>query len=289
MPTFTMTKTYLAGNVLTESQLDDMKNSTETFLNTTQLDDDNIQTGGVGADSLATNSVITVKIAANAVTATKVDETDDYEMNSLQFGSATGPKFVQEGTTDRVILEGLLRFGEANGPLLQRNDATTRLLIGASLRIGSATGPILSEDSGALQIGGNLDIDGTTITLDDDGTTVKLVSTAAKGIAIDDGAGLQTVVTADLTSAPMVIYTGRSSATTDGSGDFELAIVFANTFKSPIVPTVTITDFGANSTGGGFNQIKTATLSATGFTWKVSALANTLYEMNWIAIGDRDS
>lgn len=49
-----MTKTYQDGNVLNESNLDDMKNSTETFLNTTKIDSDNIQSAGVNKDRLAT-------------------------------------------------------------------------------------------------------------------------------------------------------------------------------------------------------------------------------------------
>lgn len=49
-----MTKTYLDGNVLNESDLDGMKTSTETFLNTTKIDSDNIQAGGVNKDRLAT-------------------------------------------------------------------------------------------------------------------------------------------------------------------------------------------------------------------------------------------
>lgn len=52
MPTFTMTKTYVDGNVLNESDLDNMKSSTETFLNTTKIDDDNIQDTGISKSKL---------------------------------------------------------------------------------------------------------------------------------------------------------------------------------------------------------------------------------------------
>lgn len=52
MPTFTMTKTYQDGNVLTESDLDNMKTSTETFMNTTKLDDDNLQDTGISKGKL---------------------------------------------------------------------------------------------------------------------------------------------------------------------------------------------------------------------------------------------
>jgi len=63
MPTFTMTKNWDDGTVLTESQLDDIKSSVETFLNTTKLDGDNIQTGGIPTAALANSCVTADKIA----------------------------------------------------------------------------------------------------------------------------------------------------------------------------------------------------------------------------------
>jgi len=58
MPTFTMTKTYQDGNVLFEADLDNMKNSTETFLNTTKIDDDNIQAAGISLNKLASDATV---------------------------------------------------------------------------------------------------------------------------------------------------------------------------------------------------------------------------------------
>jgi hypothetical protein len=72
MPTFTGTKSYSDGNPLTEDQLDDLKGSIETFLNTTKIDGDNIQAGGIPAAALASNSVETAKINAGAVTTAKL-------------------------------------------------------------------------------------------------------------------------------------------------------------------------------------------------------------------------
>jgi len=72
MPTLTITKTYSDGTVLTEADLDNFKDDVETFLNTTKIDQDNIQTGGVNAASLATDSVETVKIKALNVTTAKL-------------------------------------------------------------------------------------------------------------------------------------------------------------------------------------------------------------------------
>lgn len=73
MPTFTMTKNWSNNNVLTEAQLDDIKTSTETFINTTKLDGDNLQASGIVANNLASNAVTTAKINANAVTRAKLE------------------------------------------------------------------------------------------------------------------------------------------------------------------------------------------------------------------------
>ena len=72
MPTLSITKTYDDGTVLTEADLDNIKNDVETFLNTTKLDQDNIQTGGINAGNLATDSVETAKIKDLNVTTAKL-------------------------------------------------------------------------------------------------------------------------------------------------------------------------------------------------------------------------
>lgn len=67
-----MTKNYADDTVLTEAQLDAVKSSIETWANTTKLDSDNIQDGGLDADTLASNVVTTVKINDGAVTTAKI-------------------------------------------------------------------------------------------------------------------------------------------------------------------------------------------------------------------------
>jgi len=74
MPTLTVTKNYDDGTVLTESQLDDIKTSLETFFNTTKIDNDNIQTGGVGAASIASSAVTAIKLATDAVETAKIKD-----------------------------------------------------------------------------------------------------------------------------------------------------------------------------------------------------------------------
>ncbi len=72
MPTLSVSKNYADGVDLTESQLDNSFDSIETFLNTTKIDGDNIQSGGVPAAALATGAVTTAKIDASAVTTAKI-------------------------------------------------------------------------------------------------------------------------------------------------------------------------------------------------------------------------
>ncbi len=72
MPTVSLTKSYEDGTDLTEQQLDDLKDSIETALNTTKLDSSNIQTAGISSDNLATNSVTTAKITSGACTTSKI-------------------------------------------------------------------------------------------------------------------------------------------------------------------------------------------------------------------------
>ena len=74
MPTLTITKNYDDGTTLTESQLDDIKSSIETFVNTTKLNSDNIQTGGIATANYAAASVDAAAIASSAVTTAKIND-----------------------------------------------------------------------------------------------------------------------------------------------------------------------------------------------------------------------
>lgn len=52
MPALSITKTYQDGDILTEADLDNIRESIEGFFNTTGIDNDNIQTGGVSASNI---------------------------------------------------------------------------------------------------------------------------------------------------------------------------------------------------------------------------------------------
>jgi hypothetical protein len=110
MPTFTMTKNWDDGQVLTESQLDDIKTSVETFLNTTKLDSDNIQDGGIDSDAIAALAVTAAKLANSAVETAKIN---DLAVTTAKIDSAavTFPKlaaitrYLRPGQTINIGLE----------------------------------------------------------------------------------------------------------------------------------------------------------------------------------------
>ncbi len=83
MPALDARRTYADGSILFESDLDAVVDDIETLLNTTLLDDDNIQDQGITASTklvdasissgkIATSAITTAKIADDAVTAAKV-------------------------------------------------------------------------------------------------------------------------------------------------------------------------------------------------------------------------
>lgn len=55
MPALSITKTYQDGDILTEADLDNIRESIEEFFNTTGIDSDNIQAGGVAASDIGIN------------------------------------------------------------------------------------------------------------------------------------------------------------------------------------------------------------------------------------------
>jgi microcystin-dependent protein len=73
MPTVSLTKSYATGSVLTETDLDNIRTGIQTALNTTKLDGDNLQTGGVPTAALADSAVTTAKINDLAVTTAKIN------------------------------------------------------------------------------------------------------------------------------------------------------------------------------------------------------------------------
>lgn len=86
MAEFIADRDYNDGQPLTEAHLDAVKSSIETFVNTTKLSSDNIQTGGVSTACINNLAVTTAKIADGAVTRTKL-EALGHQISSADSGS----------------------------------------------------------------------------------------------------------------------------------------------------------------------------------------------------------
>lgn len=73
MATLSITKQWANGEVLLEADLDYIKSGIETFLNTTKINDDNIQAGGItGSTKLVDLSVTVGKLATDSVSTAKI-------------------------------------------------------------------------------------------------------------------------------------------------------------------------------------------------------------------------
>lgn len=105
MPALNITKNYADAAVLTKAHLDDAFDSVSTLLNTTKLDADNIQTGGISTALIAVGGVTTDRIAAQAVTNVKIA---DANVTTVKIADAnvTTAKLVDSCVTADKIADG---------------------------------------------------------------------------------------------------------------------------------------------------------------------------------------
>jgi hypothetical protein len=117
MPTLDIPKNYRDGDDLYESDLDSAFEYIETALNTTKLDYQNLQSGGVTEAILATGSVTASKLGASAVTTAKI--ADD---------SVTAVKLAADTAGDGLIqdTDGSLKVS-VDGATIEINADTLRL------------------------------------------------------------------------------------------------------------------------------------------------------------------
>jgi hypothetical protein len=140
MPTLTVTKNWDDNTTLTEAQLDDIKNSIETWANTTKLDSTNIQSGGISADNIASSAVTTAKINANAVTRAKLEAVGQQVSSSSGTDSITASSYtdvtnlsVSITTTGRPVVAQLIGSGSATAFVgLVGTEGAVQLLRGAT-------------------------------------------------------------------------------------------------------------------------------------------------------------
>lgn len=115
MPTLTITKNYQDGIDLDKSMLDAAFDSVSTFLNTTKIDSNNIQVGGIvgsniaagtiNSDRLAAGTLSTDRIADAAITTVKVADGNittakiaDGNVTKAKVDSTLAQSFVPSGT-----------------------------------------------------------------------------------------------------------------------------------------------------------------------------------------------
>ena len=75
MPVLDITRGYREGEIFLEEHIDSICDAVETLVNTTKVDDENIQSGGIETAVLIDTSVSTAKIADLAITTIKIADT----------------------------------------------------------------------------------------------------------------------------------------------------------------------------------------------------------------------
>jgi microcystin-dependent protein len=116
MATLVITKTYADGDILTEADLDAIKDDVEAFLNVTGINDDNIQTAGITASSKLIDATIsTAKIANSAITAGKL-AADSVTTVKILDANVTPAKLSAAAKNNIVPVGSLLMWSTAAAP-----------------------------------------------------------------------------------------------------------------------------------------------------------------------------
>lgn len=114
MGTLTITRSYNDTALLSETDLDNIKDGTQTFLNTTKLNGDNIQDDGIDAGlKLILGSLEAAKFPANAITSTKLADSPDgitaIKINNL---AVTTAKIAASAVTTAKITDASVTYAK---------------------------------------------------------------------------------------------------------------------------------------------------------------------------------
>jgi len=104
MPQLSISKTYADGTTLFESDLDNIKDGLETFINTTKLDGENIQDSAIVEAKIAAGAVTAAKIASSAVTTAKIQDSA-VTTAKIQDGAVTAAKLASDAVTTAKIVD----------------------------------------------------------------------------------------------------------------------------------------------------------------------------------------
>jgi len=151
MPTLSISKTYRDGDVLFEADLDSIKSSIETFINTTKLDDDNIQDNGItGSTKLIDSTITSAKFAAESITATLLDT-----------NAVTTAKIGESAVTTAKIND----LAVTTAKIADLNVTTAKLAAGAATTVKKQS-PTVEQSAGTGASG--VTVNSTSFTLVDD-------------------------------------------------------------------------------------------------------------------------
>lgn len=152
MPTINLTRNYEDGTILFQSDLDAFLDDLESFLNTTKIDNSNIQDGGIdGSLKLTTASVVESKLASAAVTTSKIAD-DAVTTAKILAANVTTAKIADSNVTTAKIADSNVTTAK----IADSNVTTAKIADGAVTQAKrAALGHQLSGESG----GGN-DISG---------------------------------------------------------------------------------------------------------------------------------
>lgn len=145
MPTLSLTKNYADSTLLLADDFDVFLDELETFLNTTQLNDDNIQTDGIdGASKILVASISTAKILnSNITTATIADSA--VTTAKIAATNVTTAKFADEAVTAAKIAAGAVTTAK-----ILNNNVTKAKLKSPNYSKSSATSGSITSATSSL-------------------------------------------------------------------------------------------------------------------------------------------
>lgn len=139
MPTLDISRTYNTAEVLDEVDLDNIVDGIETFVNTTKLDDDNIQDDGITAsDKLVDDSVTGDKLHTNVADASTIE----LSSNALQVKDAgiTAAKLATNAVTTVKITAANVTRAKLEAVGQQSANQTTNPQTTTSTTLADVTG-----------------------------------------------------------------------------------------------------------------------------------------------------
>lgn len=136
MPTLSITKTYQDGDILLEADLDNIRNDITDFFNTTKIDSDNIQAGGVGASNIGINDSEYLEFGTG---------------NDGRIGVVSDDLIIENVTSDKDIIFKV-NDGGVTTTILTLNSDVPEILLGAAINansklISSVATPVSSGDA----------------------------------------------------------------------------------------------------------------------------------------------